>query len=136
MQTASELKYKLLNQHGDEYRSFTRLILSLSVACITIIASSGSVPLGTEHAFYSAAFSLLSLSILFGVIVQHRIMMNPLWQVHQVEKLHHLSGQNQEAAPIELRRAPSKIERICFRLQTVLFVGSFLCLALHFITYS
>ncbi|WP_143089517.1 hypothetical protein [Marinospirillum celere] len=77
MQTFDDLEHKLLNQHGDEYKAFTRLLLTISIACITILASVKS----DGGWLYIAASILLFLSVLFGVLVQHRIMMNPMYHL-------------------------------------------------------
>lgn len=127
MQTFDDLEHKLLNQHGDEYKAFTRLLLTISIACITILASVKS----DGGWLYLTASMLLFLSVLFGVLVQHRIMMNPMYHLEdaaeQVRKAEELGSD----APIKIRRRPTKIERVFYRLQASSFVAAFLFLALQ-----
>ena len=130
MKTKYELEYQLLNQHGEEYKAFTRLLLTLSVACMTILASVKDL----EGIFHTVAFSLLFLSVLAGLLVQHRIMMNPLYQQHELTKKWEEAVANDDGSPIMLRRAPSKIERLFYRIQAVAFMLSFMCLAIGFIS--
>lgn len=122
-----ELEHKLLNEHGDEYKAFTRLLLTISIACITILVSVKS----NGGWLYVIASLLLFLSVLFGVIVQHRIMMNPIYHLEyaaeQVRKEKELGSD----APIKIRRRPTKVEQVFYRLQVFSFVVAFLFLALQ-----
>lgn len=105
MQTFDELEHKLLNQHGDEYKAFTRLLLTISVACITILASVKS----DSGWLYLTASLLLFLSVLFGVLVQHRIMMNPIYHLEDAAKLVRESEESGSDEPVKIRRRPTKI---------------------------
>lgn len=127
MQTFDELEHKLLNQHGDEYKAFTRLLLTISVACITILASVKS----DSGWIYLSASLLLFLSVLFGVLVQHRIMMNPIYHLEDAAKLVRESEESGSDEPVKIRRRPTKIERVFYRLQATSFVAAFLLLALQ-----
>ena len=129
MQTFQELERKLLNQHYDSYSSFTKLLLSISVACITLLATSSV----TGNLMYSASLICLFLSVLFGVIVQHRMMMNPIYHLKQAQKQIEEASKHQTDGEIELRRKPSKIEQYSYRAQAITFVTAFLFLSIYLI---
>lgn len=127
MQTFDDLEHKLLNQHGDEYKAFTRLLLTISIACITILASVQS----DGGWLYVTASLLLFLSVLFGVLVQHRIMMNPIYHLEDAAEQMREAEESGSGEPIKIRRRPTKIERVFYRLQAFSFVAAFLFLALQ-----
>lgn len=84
------LEHKLLNQHHDDYAAFTRLILSLAVGSFSLLAALSDKLLSADAflAFAKAAFPLLFISILAGLFVQHRIMMNPQWHLEEAREAH------------------------------------------------
>jgi hypothetical protein len=130
MQTFDELEHKLLNQHGDEYKSFTRLLLTLSVACLTVLASNNFKP-GSSLVLL-LALSLQFISVLFGVFVQHRIMMNPIYHLQLAQKSQAQVVKNQdETAAIKILRKPTNFEQIFYRLQCASFILAFFFLALY-----
>jgi len=128
MQTFEELEKKLLNDHGNEYKTFTRLILSLSIGTLAFLISFQK-NIVDESALYGY-LSLISLSgffisSFFGVLVQHRLMMRPLKDLEQAKK--RLSSQEGESdLPIRIYRKPELTERIFYKLQIILFLLSFL----------
>jgi len=132
MQTFFELEQKLLNQHEVEYRAFTRLLLTISIACITLLASSGV----NGNFMYLSSLVLLFLSVLFGMMVQHRIMMNPIYHLELAKNLLDEAEKAQNQEGIELRRKPTKIEQYMYRLQAITFVLSFLFLSVYLIQKS
>src|SRR5487761_128289 len=132
------LEHKLLNQHHDDYAAFTRLILSLAVGSFTLLAAL-SVKLLTANEFASfakAAFPLLLISILAGLLVQHRIMMNPQWHLEEARKLIAESEARGNNEPIVLRRKPSILERWFYRIQVLTFLSSFIVLAIYLVVAS
>lgn len=127
MQTFDDLEHKLLNQHGDEYKAFTRLLLTISIACITILAS-----VKTDTGWlYVAASVLLFLSVLFGVLVQHRIMMNPIYHLEDAAEQVRKAEESGSDDAVKIWRRPTKIEQVFYRLQASSFVAAFLLLALQ-----
>ena len=130
MATFFELEHKLLNEHGKEYNAFTRLLLTISVACITLLASTNTV---NGSWLYASSFICLFLSILFGVLVQHRIMMNPIYHLEDAREKIIEAENNGRTEDIELRRKPSGIEQVFYRLQGIAFVLAFLFIAVFFI---
>ncbi len=129
MQTFFELEQKLLNEHHKEYCAFTRLLLTINVACITIL---GAVET-TKNSFYIIAFVLLVFSLLFGVLVQHRIMMGPIYSLNIAKESVAKANETGSNEPIELRRAPTTVEKLFYRLQAGTFVLAFFVLALYFV---
>lgn len=127
MQTFDDLEHKLLNQHGDEYKAFTRLLLTISIACITILASVQS----DGGWLYVTASLLLFLSVFFGVLVQHRIMMNPIYHLEDAAKQVREAEESGSDEPIKIRRTPTEVEQVFYRLQASSFVAAFLFLALQ-----
>ncbi len=112
-QSFLSLEHKLLNQHHDDYATFTRLVLSLAVGSFSLLAAlSDKLLTATEFAsFAKAAFPLQLVSILAGLFVQHRIMMNPQWNLEEARKLVADCEARGKAQPIVLRRKPSILER-------------------------
>lgn len=131
MQTFFELEQKLLNQHHAEFKAFTRLPLSLSVGSITLLIA--VLPL-TQSIGFLSKLSLLSLfgSVAFGVLVQHRLMMEPFDHLHHAQTALAVAEENQDESPIELRRKPSITMQRLYKFQLGTFAFSFLLLA----TYS
>jgi len=127
MQTFDELEHKLLNQHSDEYKAFTRLLLTISIACITILASVKT----DVNWLYVSASVLLFLSVFFGVLVQHRIMMNPIFHLERAAEQMRKATELDSDAPIKVWRKPTKVEQVFYRLQVSSFVAAFLLLALQ-----
>ena len=130
MQSFFELEQKLLNEHGSEYNSFTRLLLTITVACITILASTKAA---SPNILFIVAFVLLFISLLFGILVQHRIMMNPIYHLELAQKQLEEAEKAGSSEPINLRRKPSKLEEWFYRLQAASFVLAFFMLAVYFV---
>ena len=81
----------------------------------------------------SLIFQLASLFC--GLIVQHQIMHDPLKHLDQAETFQALAQENEEETdPIEIRRTPSLLGRICYKLQVSCFVVSFLLITWHFVS--
>ncbi|NMH58705.1 hypothetical protein [Alteromonas ponticola] len=129
MQDFRELEYKLLNQHHQEYCAFTRLLLTITVACITIMAATST----TKNWYFTISFSLLFSSLLFGILVQHRIMMTPIYHLEDAQNKMNAALKNSSSGAIEIRRKPTKLEQWFYRSQMVCFVMAFFMLALYFV---
>jgi hypothetical protein len=131
MDNFTSLEHKLLNQHHDEYTTFTRLILSLAVGSFSLLAalSSNLLTNANSDAFAKATFPILLVSILAGLFVQHRIMMNPIWHLERACELVDQQNPN-DATPIKLRRNPSKLEYWFYRVQVLSFLAAFVVLSI------
>ena len=133
VKTFFDLQRQFLNEHHEHYCGFTRLLIALSVAFITVLASSANMP----HPSLLVKTALVSqlLSLCCGLVVQHQIMHNPLRHLRQIE---HAQAQFQASkdpaqAQQEVRRTPSRVERRGYQLQVASFVLSFLLISLHFV---
>jgi len=126
-----DLRHKLLNQHHEHYVSFTRLILTLATASFSLLAAFRDTLLsGAGYSgFITAAFPALLVSILAGVFVQHRIMMNPLWHLDEAHRLSNEQEKQGASDPVELRRKPTAAESVFYRVQLFSFVLAFVLLA-------
>ena len=133
-QDFASLEHKLLNEHHDEYAAFTRLILSLAVGSFSLLAALSPSLLASASAdkLAKAAFPLLLVSILAGLLVQHRIMMNPQWHLELARKLISQRAPDDQG-PIELRRRPSMLERWFYRVQVLSFLAAFIVLSIFMV---
>lgn len=133
VQSFFELEQKLLNEHHGHYVTFTRLVLSLAVGCFALLAALREtlIASATHLLFVQLAYPMLLVSILSGLLVQHRIMMNPIWHLDTAKARQEESVKTGDASPVELRRRPSAMERWIYRVQVASFVGAFLVLALY-----
>lgn len=130
MQTFSELEHKLLNQHHDHYVAFSRLLLSLATGAFALLAAFRTdVVLDSAYRNLAlTAFPCLLVSVLAGILVQHRIMMNPIWHLDHARDLMKRAEADE---PVEIRRRPSRLEMFAYRVQALAFIGSFLALVPH-----
>ena len=126
-QSSFELKGKLMNEHGDRYREFTRFLIALSAGFITL-----SVPIARGDASLLLKYSLVAhlLSLFGGLVVQHQIMMAPIHHLCQAERLQQASP---AATLLELRRSPSTAQRVLYKLQITCFLGGFALIAAYFL---
>ena len=134
MKTFSDLQRQFLNEHHERYCNFTRLLIALSVAFITLLVSlSANITPPSWFAKWSLIVQLASLC--FGLVVQHQIMHDPLKHLQEAERLRELAQENEaEAEPTEIRRTPSQLERVCYKLQVFCFVVSFVIITAHFVS--
>ena len=133
MKTFFDIRQQFLNEHHEKYCAFTRLLIALSVAFITLLVSS-SASITTPSFLLKSSLIFQLVSLYFGLVVQHQIMHNPLRHLHQAEELQELVQENkEEEGPRELRRTPSPLEQICYKLQLTCFVASFLFISTHFV---
>lgn len=133
MKTFFDIRQQFLNKHHEKYCVFTRLLIALSVAFITLLVSS-SANITTPSWLLKGSLIFQLASLCFGLVVQHQIMHDPLRHLHEAEKLQELAEENEEEeGPREIRRTPSRLEQICYKLQLTCFVASFLFISTHFV---
>ena len=133
VKTFFDLRRQFLNEHHEKYCGFTRLLIVLSVAFITVLVSSMSAR--NPSLLVKASLVCQLLSLCCGLIVQHQIMHNPLRHLHQTKQAQarFLASEDQAQSQIEVRRTPSIFEMIGYKLQVVSFVTSFLLISTHFV---
>lgn len=135
LDTYHRFEGKLLQQHYDEFKSFTRLLLTLSIGGLTFLISFQRIFINPTFDYpYLALLPLLGLllSSLAGVIVQHQIMTEPLKSLLHAEKLLEEAPQNEEVKePKRLYRLPSRWLLISYRTQLTFFILSFIFLLIY-----
>lgn len=120
MQTPSELKKKLLDEHHDLYRKFTTLILSLSTGAIGLLTTFRTNWIGSTDncvALAKLALGLLLVSFISGLFVQHRNMLRPLLHTYRVDDIVSEAAGDGDGGQIEMRREPDIRERIAYKVQ-------------------
>ena len=131
--TFDELRKKLLDQHNEQYVAFTRLILTLATGSFSLLAAlSGNFLSSAQYVgLAKAALPLLLVSMLAGVLVQHRLMLRPLHDLTEAEKINEKATAEEKLDPVLLRRRPSLLERMFFRAQLWSFLVAFFFLAAY-----
>ncbi len=121
----------LLEEHNKHFFPFTRLLIALSVAFITLLASSGNLFHLNESPFVllKATLVLQLISLFSGVIVQYEAVENPLRHLRRYTQTRAANP----GALIILDRPHSTLMLICYRLQLAFFVLAFFLVSAHFI---
>jgi hypothetical protein len=128
MQTFDELEKKLLDEHHVEYKAFTRLLLSLTVASLTLLAALLPV-VGSITTLSILCLLLLLASIASGIIVQHQIMMAPMQHLVSARAMSGAVESNEDEQPLKLRRQPSKLSQRFYKVQVFTFAVAFVFLS-------
>lgn len=133
IQTFEDLEKKLLDQHHEQYLAFTRLILTLSTGSFSLLASlSGNFLSSSQYiGVAKTALPLLFVSMLSGVLVQHRIMTAPINDLNRAKSLVDKAALEGKVEPIKLWRKPTKVEQIFYKIQLVSFLSAFICLGAY-----
>ena len=126
MKTFAELKTQLLNEHHERYVAFTRLLVTLSIAFITLLASSSASANMPASWLFRGAVACQLFSLVFGLIVQHQIMIEPIHHLEDAERKLPSSREDWDGKAIELRRPPRSTHQYAYKLQMAFFVLSFL----------
>lgn len=125
MKSFEEIHDILFHEHEVEYTHFTRLLLSLSVAFITIITALKSGGPEFFGQFQKMAIVAHSLSIIFGVWLQYLNTAKPLKDMERVVKLYETSEEIINGKGVYFSRPPWLLQTICFRIQIALFLLAF-----------
>ena len=133
MKSWFEIRQQFLNEHHGRYRNFTILLITLSVAFITLLAAAMDNLTSSPALFikFSVGFQLGSL--LFGLAVQYQMMMSPLRHLDHAKKQQEKAQEKGDESQIEIRREPSNIERVFFKIQLSSFACSFVLIAIYLI---
>lgn len=128
MQTFEELEKKLLDQHHAEHKTFTRLLLSLAVASLTLLAA--LLPIANTVNIMSVLCLLfLFVSIASGVGVQHQIMMAPIRHLEIARQANLAAEEEGSEEPVKLRRPPSNLGWLLYKVQALTFAAALLFLS-------
>lgn len=133
IQTFEDLEKKLLDQHHEQYLAFTRLVLTLSTGSFSLLASlSGNFLSSSQYiGVAKTALPLLFVSMLSGVLVQHRVMTAPINDLNRAKALVDKAASEGKTDPIKLWRKPTNVEQIFYKIQLVSFLSAFICLGAY-----
>lgn len=129
-----DFKKRTLDEHFVQYLAFTRLILSLATGSFSLFAALSGVLLSSTQyvCLAKVALPLLLVSMLSGILVQYRIVCRPLRDLDKFLQLQQGALERGEIdQPIFLRKLPSLVEKIFFRVQVGSFVLAFILLAFY-----
>ena len=130
---------RTLDHHFEQYLAFTRLILSLATGSFSLFAAlSGTLLSSAQYvALAKAALPLLLVSMLSGVLVQYRIVFRPLRDLDRFQRLQQAALDKGETdQSIYLRKTPSLVEMVSFRVQVGSFVVAFILLSAYAVLYA
>ena len=128
-----EIRQQFLNEHHEAYRGFTRLLITLSVAFIVLLAAAMDNLTTSSALLIKLSVSFQLGSLLFGLAVQHQIMMNPLRHLERAQRQMETTQENGDESPIEIRREPSMKERVFYNIQLYSFACSFVLIAIYLV---
>ena len=129
MKTIEQLRKQYLDEHHEQYVAFTRLLVTISVAFLTLLATVIASEKMPSSWLFRLSVSSQLISLVFGLIVQHQIMMSTINHLLEVEKAAEEAEAKGEGEPVEMRRKPSTIQQIAYRWQLAFFVLSFVLVA-------
>jgi hypothetical protein len=114
-----------MKEHAEQYDSFTRLMLGLSVTFITLVVGLQSSDVGQLSLMLKSAVIFHALSILSGVWVQYLVMAQPIDDLKRayklVEDVH--DGKRKNLGWFD--RPPSKTQYVVFNVQVITFIFAF-----------
>lgn len=115
--------YELLTkEHQEQYDNFTRLMLTLSVAFITLVIGLRTTPEIDYSVELKFALVLHSLSILTGILVQYCLVIQPISDLKRAFKL---INDDKNVRTTVFDRPPSKTQRYSFNVQVLTFLAAF-----------
>ena len=123
MKQGMEAINSLLDEHYEEYKNFTRLLLTLSVAFITFVTSTNAIE--PYSLLQKVAIIIHCASILFGVWLQYILVISPISDLKMyMERIEKRTEKERKEGGI-VERPPSLLQRSLFILQTLSFVLAF-----------
>ena len=125
MKQGMEAINSLLDEHYEEYKNFTRLLLTLSVAFITFVTSTKTNATDPYSLFQKVAIIIHFASILFGVWLQYILVISPISDLKTyIKRIENRSEKEKKEGGI-VERPPSFLQRSLFILQALSFVLAF-----------
>lgn len=85
-----ETTHRLQNEHYERFCQFTKLLIILSVASLTVLTSAFSKTIPVSG-LLQWSLTLQFLSLCFGILVQRRTMMRPLEECRELVKYDQLA---------------------------------------------
>jgi hypothetical protein len=126
-----DLEKRYIDAHHDEYKFLTRLILTYSIGALTFLISfyqQYARATGAPQWLAGAALAGLLLSAVAGLVIQHCMMHNYLRWLEEARVAVEDANRRGDPSPLQLRKRPSRLERVCYKIQIFSFSGSFLLL--------
>ena len=121
-----KIKINFRDEHNEKFYQFTKLLILLSVATLTIGTSSFFQAIAPFWLFQAFLFFQL-ISLIFGIFVHHQLTYLPLEFRDQAERLQEQGLPN---SPAVLRFEPPKRLRVFYKVQAATFVFAYVALAL------
>lgn len=120
-----EMHDELFKEHEENYKNFTKFILSLSVAFITFTTAQISSVSDGLHYLYKIGLALQALSLLFGIWLQYILLKLPLEDLNKVATVFQKSEKIQQGGTEYFSRPPSWLQRFCFNMEVGCFTFAF-----------
>jgi hypothetical protein len=134
MQTFDDLEKKWLDAHHEEYKHFTRLLLTFAIGAMTFLITFHHRHLAQQEKWPWMLFAAL-IGLLFsaasGLLIQHRLMHNFLERLEKARKLQEEAIKKGDETPIKIFQKPTLREQIYYKFQIWTFFGSFVLLILY-----
>ncbi len=125
MKQGMEAINSLIDEHYEEYKNFTRLLLTLSVAFITFVTSTKTNATDPYSLFQKVTIIVHCASILFGAWLQYILVTSPLSDLkNYMDRIQDRTEKEKHDGGI-VYRPPSFIQRSLFALQVLSFVLAF-----------
>lgn len=137
MKTFDETLNLFLADHQEQYRQFSKLILSLSTGSIGVLTAFKNNWVGAEDVWlWSAQTALILLLVSFftGLAMQHILMVRPSTEANQLLAFRAKIESSEDA--ISFSRKPSVIERIVFNFQLISFYAAISLVVLYVVRNS
>ena len=125
MEKSTEVINSLVKEHYEEYKNFTRLLLTLSVAFITFVTSTKMNVADTYTIIQKTSIAIHCASIIFGVWLQYVLVKLPILDINNyVNCLNNRTDKEKNEGGMVFG-SPSLLQRSLFVLQIISFVLAF-----------
>lgn len=125
MEKNTEVINSLLKEHYEEYKRFTRLLLTLSVAFITFVTSAKTNVSDPYTIIQKTSMAIHCASIIFGVWLQFVLVVSPILDINNyVNCLNNRTDKEKREGGMVFR-SPSLSQRSLFVFQVLSFVLAF-----------
>tara|TARA_B100000446_G_C10525770_1_gene331951 strand:- start:511 stop:921 length:411 start_codon:yes stop_codon:yes gene_type:complete len=125
LESYKKVREAFMKEHEEQYDSFTRLMLGLSVTFITLVVGLQSGDASQLSSMLKSAVVFHALSILSGVWVQYLVMAQPIDDLKRAYKLAEDVRDGKRKNPGWFDRPPSKTQEIVFNVQVITFIFAF-----------
>ena len=131
MEKRTEVINSLVKEHYEEYKSFTRLLLTLSVAFITFVTATKTNAADPYTIIQKTSIAIHCASIIFGVCLQYILVISPILDINNyVNRLNNRTDKEKRVGGMVFR-SPSLLQRSLFVFQMLSFVLAFFITVLN-----